>query len=69
MNFGINVVWIRVDFLQPISVTGITTQGGIANDEWVKTLQIHYGNSAETLGPIMGSDGSPSPMASITWCN
>ena len=58
-------IWLQIDFLEPLGVTGIQTQGaGPTIPEWVESLQIHVGNDVNSITPIMeGSD----PMVSITF--
>ncbi len=47
--------WIKVDFRKNISVKGIAIQGsgGDNNNDWIKTLEIQYGNSQDALVYIM----------------
>ncbi|CAB4033489.1 Hypothetical predicted protein, partial [Paramuricea clavata] len=43
---GDNTPWIQVDFLRPVTVTGVITQGRINNDQWVKTFKVKYRDDA-----------------------
>ena len=56
-------IWLQIDFLEPLGLTGIQTQGaGPKIQEWVESLQIHIGNDVNSLTPIMDGDD---PMVSI----
>ena len=55
-----------MDFLNPLHVKGITTQGASTNDYWVETLQVQYGDSDQALGYIMEADKADSPKARYT---
>ncbi|XP_072043973.1 uncharacterized protein [Amphiura filiformis] len=45
--------WIQVDFLEPVIITGIQTQGNDQSDitirRWISKLQVQTGNSVDTL--------------------
>ncbi|CAB3981800.1 Hypothetical predicted protein [Paramuricea clavata] len=43
---GDNSPWIQVDFLRPVTVTGVITQGRPGNDQWVKTFKVKYRDDA-----------------------
>ncbi len=62
--------WIQVDFLNPVAVTIITTQGSNNQNPrdvcFVDTLQVQYGNEEDALVYIVESNGSP--KASIDSC-
>ena len=48
--------WIKVDLLKVTTMTGIKTQGGWSSyfgAEWVKYLQIQYGESGRDMAYIM----------------
>ena len=50
-------IWLQIDFLEPVGITGIQTQGaGPTVAQWVKTLQIHTGYDVDSFTPVM--DGS-----------
>ena len=55
-------IWLQIDFLELVGITGIQTQGaGLNVVQWVKTLQIHTGYDVNSITPIM--DGND-PMVS-----
>ena len=39
---GVKFPWIQVDFLRPVTVTGVITQGRTNSDQWVKTYLVKY---------------------------
>ena len=51
-------VWIQVDFIQPVLVTGIQTQGSGSPkfDRWVTMLQIQTGYSENLLTYILDDE-------------
>ncbi len=40
--------WIQVDFLRPVTVTGVITQGRNNKDQWVKTYKLAYSDDGIT---------------------
>ena len=40
--------WIQVDFLRPVTVTGVITQGRDAKDQWVTKYKIKYSDDGIT---------------------
>ena len=40
--------WIMVDFLRPVTVTGIITQGRDARDQWVTQYDLAYSDDSIT---------------------
>ena len=45
--------WIQVDLLRSTVVTGIITQGAAGIEQWVKYLQIQYGDSEDKFMYIL----------------
>ena len=39
---GDNTPWIQVDFLRPVTVTGVITQGRANADQWATTYVVKY---------------------------
>ena len=50
--------WLQVDFLQPIQIVGVVTQGRQDIDEWTTGFAIEYGSSTESLQTIKNDQGS-----------
>ena len=48
-----NPMWIQIDFLTVLIVSGIQTQGAGINTQWVKTLEIKTGLKVSSLSSIM----------------
>ena len=51
--------WIQVDFLRPVTVTGIITQGRSGSDQWVTTYKLAYSDDGITWtndGTVGGLD-------------
>ena len=63
-NVEDEIIWLQIDFLELVGITGIQTQGASTTiAQWVKTLQIHIGNDVNSISPIMeGSDPMVSNM-------
>ena len=55
MHFG---EWLIVDFLQPIQMVGVVTQGRQDIDECTTEFTIEYGNSTGSLQTIKNDQGS-----------
>ncbi|XP_072017252.1 lactadherin-like [Amphiura filiformis] len=54
-HWGSNIlshIWIQVDLLSELIVTGIQTQGSATNNKYVKTLAIERGYNVSSLTPI-----------------
>ena len=62
-------IWLQIDFLEIMGITGIQTQGAIPPiAEWVTTLEIHTGKDVNSITPIMeGNDPMVSNMCH--YCN
>ncbi|XP_072017664.1 uncharacterized protein [Amphiura filiformis] len=41
--------WLQVDFLSPVVITGIKTQGAPTVDQWIKTFQVKFGSDVNAL--------------------
>ncbi|XP_072015031.1 uncharacterized protein [Amphiura filiformis] len=41
--------WLQVDFLTPVVITGIKTQGAGTVGQWIKTFQVKYGTDVNAL--------------------
>ena len=53
--------WIQVDFLTPVQVTGVITQGrgpSSRNEHWVETYEILYGDDVSNLSTVSNWGGS-----------
>ena len=50
--------WLQVDFIKPVVITGIQTQGAGTIAQWPTRVQIQYGNDVNALQTIL-ENGSP----------
>ena len=50
--------WLQVDFLKPVVITGIQTQGATTQAQYATSVQIQYGNDVNALQTIL-ENGSP----------
>ena len=50
--------WLQVDFLKPVVITGIQTQGAGTIAQYATQVQIQYGNDVSALQTIL-ENGSP----------
>ena len=50
--------WLQVDFLTPLVITGVQTQGAGIFEQYVTTVQIQYGQETNGLKDIL-ENGSP----------
>ena len=50
--------WLQVDFLKPVVITGIQTQGAGRVAQYATRIQIQYGNDVNALQNIL-ENGSP----------
>ncbi|XP_072017312.1 EGF-like repeat and discoidin I-like domain-containing protein 3 [Amphiura filiformis] len=41
--------WLQVDFLSPVVITGIKTQGATRVGQWIKTFQVKFGTDVNGL--------------------
>ena len=57
-------MWLQIDFLELVGITGIQTQGASPTvKQWVTTLQIHTGSDVDLITPIVeGGDPMVSNM-------
>ena len=49
--------WIQVDLLEPVTVTGVVTQGRRDYGQWVTRYQVKYGNDGTNFETIKDEDG------------
>ena len=58
----LNTQWIQVDFLKPVIITGIQTQGGTICDDctrrWLEELEVNVGNSTNEMIYASDSQGN-----------
>ena len=50
--------WLQVDFLKPVVITGIQTQGAAGKAQYPTHVQIQYGKDVNALKTIL-ENGSP----------
>ena len=58
--------WLQVDFIKPVVITGIQTQGAGRVAQWPTRVQIQYGNDVNALQTIM-ENGSPKVTLLCSW--
>ena len=57
-------IWLQIDFLELVGITGIQTQGASPKvAQWVKSLQIHTGHNADSITPVM--NGSVAMVSNV----
>ena len=50
-------IWLQIDLLEIMGITGIQTQGASPTvAEWVTTLEIHTGRDVNSITPITDGD-------------
>ena len=58
--------WLQVDFLKPVVITGIQTQGAGTKAQYATRVQIQYGNDVNALQTIL-ENGSPKVTVLMTF--